>query len=536
MTVSDRARMMEKRHFGEFVFDAARAELRGPGGAVVLLRPKTRTLLAYLLSHPGRVATREEILDAVWPGVTVGHESVDQAVAELRRALGADGARLIRTVPRLGYIFDPPAPHPDAGLTGGKRRGPPVLVVLPFANLSRDARWDRLCDGMTEDMITDFARHPDLRVVARTSSFAWRDRPADIRAIGRALNADYLLEGSIQAGAGRVRATAQLIEAASGAHVWADRYDREEEGLFAIQSEVVARVVGAVARPLGKPRPGGARAARAWRAGQLDAYDLYLRGYAAEARLDREGTLEGIALLEQAVAADPAMSRAWTVLGFALANAAANGWTEDPAALRARQRAAILRAVELDPEDGLALEELGAMLARAGDVAGARAAFERAAVAGANHADTLALLGKYTAEVLGQPERARRMMEHAFALNPYAPAWYYLGATRVAYFAGRFDEAAELAGSAPPLRLPLLFRALSLAQAGRVEEMQAALADHRARFGPEGAGGALAGLPPLCPAARALLQDGLGKAGLEPGRMPGCRRPAETGAQGGHRA
>ena len=374
-------------------------------------------------------------------------------------------------------------------------------------------------------MITDFARHPDVRVVARTSSFAWRDGPQDIRAIARALDADYLLEGSIQAEGGRVRATAQLIDAATGAHAWAGRYDREEEGLFAIQGELVARVVSAVASLSGSlARAERARLTRTPPA-SLHAYDLYLRGCEAEARLDRDGTLAGIALLEEAVAADPAMSRAWIVLGFALGIAAANGWAGDRETLRARQRAAIRRAVELDPEDGLALEELGAMLARTGDLAGARAAFERAAVAGANHADTLALLAKYVAEVLGQPERAERMMERAFELNPYAPPWYYQGATRVAYFAGRFDQAADLAQSAPPLRLPMLFRVLALAQAGREAEMREALDEHRARFGPAGASGALDSLPPLCPTARHVLDEGLRKAGLVQDRPDGSRSP-----------
>jgi TolB-like protein len=390
-----------------------------------------------------------------------------------------------------------------------------VLAVLPFANLSHDPRWDLLCDGLVEDMITDFARHPDLQVIARTSSFAWRGRTTDVREIGRTLNADYLLEGSVQADGDQVNVTAQLVRPETGVHVWAHRYSRNEEGLFAIQVEVVGRVVGAVAGFSGSIARAELSRARRAPPASLHAYELYLLGYEQEARLDKEGTLRGIELLETALAADPSMSRAWTVLGFALANAAANGWTDDPEAFRARQRAAIHRAVELDPGDGLALEELGAMLARQGDLTGAKAAFERAAEAGANHADTLSLLGKYMVEVLGYGGAAERMMARAFALNPSAPPWYFLGATRVAYFAEDFEKTVDLATRAPMLRLPQLFKVLALAQLDRQEEVQAALQDHRDRFGSSGVQGALAGLPPLCPSAKALLSRGLSKAGLE---------------------
>jgi adenylate cyclase len=496
---------------GALRLDPARGCLVRPDGSEVALRPKACEVLMHLLRNAGRVVPRAELLDAAWPGLFVTDDSLTQCIAELRRALGEEAGALLRTLPRRGYLLESVAPRAEA--SGPDRR--PVLAVLPFESLApRGRRWARLCDGLAEDIITDLARHPELRVIARTSSFAWRGRAADIREIGRALGADYLLEGVVQAAADRVEVTAQLVEAEGGAHVWASRYARPKEGIFAIQADLVARVVGAVGGFAG----GIARAelARLRRAApaSLRAYELYLLGYEQEARLDREGTLKGIALLEAAVAADPALSRAWTVLGFALANAAANGWAGDPAAARARQREAILRAAELDPGDGLALEELGAMRARAGDLAGAREAFSRAAEAGAGHADTLALLGKYAVEVLGEAEAAARMTARAFLLNPAAPPWYFLGATRVAYFTRDFARAAELAPRAPALRLPRLFGVLALAQLGDAEGARAALAEHRERFGPAGVEGALAGLPPLCPAAAALLAEGLRKAGL----------------------
>jgi hypothetical protein len=202
------------------------------------------------------------------------------------------------------------------------------------------------------------------------------------------------------------------------------------------------------------------------------------------------------------------------VLGFALGNAASNGWGDDAAALRARQREAIERAVALDPGDGLALEELGAMRARRGDLPGARDAFTRAAAAGENHADALALLAKYLVEVLDDGETARRLSARSFVLNPIAPAWYRLGATRVAFFTGDFEDAERQAAAAPALRLPRLLRALALAELGRDAEAAAALAEHRAMFGQTGVADALRALPPLCDGARQLLDKALARAGL----------------------
>jgi TolB-like protein len=488
---------------GGFTFDPRRCRLEGPSGGATL-RPKTSEILHHLARNAGRVVTRAELMDTVWPGIFVTDDSITQCLVEARRALGPDASRL-RTVMKRGYVLEAEPATADDGV--------PVLAVLPFDNLARDPRWDLLCDGLVEDMITDFARNPDLRVVARTSSFAWRGKAADIREIGRALGARYVLEGSVQADGAAVGITAQLIEAASGTHLWAERYRREAESVFAIQDEVVASVVGAVAGFSGHvARADLARARRAAPA-SLRAYELYLLGHEQEARLDREGTLRAIELLEAAVAADPALSRAWTSLGFALANAANNGWGGDVAALRARRVQAIERAVALDPGDSLALVEFGTIRMRQGDAAGTRAAFLAAATAGANHADTLALLAKYLVEVLDDGAAARRLTARSLLLNPFAPAWYRLGATRVAFFTGDFEDAARQAMAAPALRLPRLLRALSLAALG--DDSASALAEHRAMFGENGVREALRTLPPLCEAARLLLDDALATAGVQ---------------------
>jgi len=321
-----------------------------------------------------------------------------------------------------------------------------------------------------------------------------------------------ILKGSVQADAGCVRATVQLVDAASGVHVWADRYSGKETELFVIQDEVVRRVVAAVTGFGGSILRIELIRARRKPPASLQAYELYLLGYEQEARLDRDGTLRSIGLLEAAVLADPHFSRAWTVLGWAWGNAARNSWVEDVAAARARNREAVQQAVALDPNDSLALEELGALRKGEGDAAGAREAFERALAVGPNHPDTLALLAKYVAGVLGRPDEALALMERAFTLNPHAPSWYYLGYVRVAYYAGRFALALDAAARATPMRPQRLFRVLALAQLGCEAEMAVAVRELRAAdpdlqvVEAEAAG--------LSPATRDLFLDGVHKARL----------------------
>ncbi len=510
-------RMAEAQHaatrplsVGALSIDPGRLVVRHADGTEQPLRAKSMEVMLRLARTPREVVSRAALMEDVWPDVFVTDDSLTQCIVEIRRALG-DHATALRTVPRRGYLLDcETGALPAATLAAG----PPVVAVLPFDNFARDARWDRLCDGLVEDIITDLARQPDLRVIARTSSFAWRGRQADIREIGAALGARYILEGSVQAEAGRVDVTAQLIDAETGAHLWAERQSRAEASLFDIQEDMVARIAGSIGGLSGSI----ARAERARlhrrRPTSLAAYENYLLGYEAEARLDHAGMTEAVSFLEAAVTADPALARAWTVLGFALGNITANGWTDDMPAARKRQRIAIARALELDPDDGLALEEAGALAARDGDLAAARDLFARAAVAGARHADTLALLAKYQAEVLGEVAIAQRMTARAAALNPFAPSWYLLGATRVAYFSGDFAQSAVLSRRAPPLRLPRLIGVLALAQMEDVPAAQAALAAHRRDFGADGWRHAVDSLPPLCADAARLLQEGLDRAGL----------------------
>lgn len=293
----------------------------------------------------------------------------------------------------------------------------PVVAVLPFANFSQDPRWNRLCDGLVEDIITGLTRHRDLLVISRHSSFEYKGQSIDIRKIGHALGARYVLEGSVQAESGWLKVTAQLISSVSGAHIWAGSYRRPEAEFFAIQDEIVEQVVAALAGFGGAILRAELMGARRKPPASLHAYELYLLGYEQEARLDRDGTLQSIDLLKAALTADPHLSRTWTVLGWAYANLVNNGWTDDVEGTREMQRKAVVMALKLDPDDSLALVGLALLQIRERNLIGACETVQRALMAGASHADTLAFIAQYVATLLDRPGDAVALMDRSFVLN-----------------------------------------------------------------------------------------------------------------------
>src|SRR5215813_7076025 len=222
------------------------------GNREVALRRKSFELLRYLVENPDRLVTREELLKAIWPNVVVTDESLTQCVSEIRQAIGDGRQAIIATVPGRGYRFAAPvvrvvtnaaatvpaSPSGSAGVAptsiraGGTPAVPgaaalqldrPTVVVLPFANLSGDPQQDYLSDGFTEDITTELSRFSELLVIGRNSAFQYKGKAVDLREIGRELGARYLLEGSVRRNSDRIRITAQLIDAVTGAHRWAER-------------------------------------------------------------------------------------------------------------------------------------------------------------------------------------------------------------------------------------------------------------------------------------------------------------------------
>ena len=209
-------------------------------------------MLEALLGAPGRVLTKAELMRAAWGDTAVEESNLSVQIAALRKQLGptADGGDWIATIPRVGYRFvGIPAKEPMEGIgepkmSGTEREQRPSIAALPFANLSGDKEQEYLADGITEDIITALTRFRWLFVIARNSSFAYKHKSLDAKQIAQELGVEYLIEGSVRRSGKKIRISAQLVEATSGKHIWAKRYDLQMTEVFAIQDEIAERVAG----------------------------------------------------------------------------------------------------------------------------------------------------------------------------------------------------------------------------------------------------------------------------------------------------
>jgi adenylate cyclase len=276
--------MLKKILFQGIVVDLERHALSNGAGAIEL-RPKSFEMLRYFTEHARRVVSKSELLEALWPSVTVTEESLTRCISEIRRAIGDDLQKIIKTIPRRGYLFDPvdlafePRPNPDSphklqyAPTATDRRQ--SLAVLPFANLSGDPEQDYFSDGITEDLITDLGKISALKVATRNGTLCYRTRPVDTQRIGMEQGVAFILDGSVRKAGARVRVTAQLIEAATGNHVWADRFDRDLDDIFAIQDEINRAIVAQLRIRL-LPEENSLIGHAPTR--DVEAYSYYLRG------------------------------------------------------------------------------------------------------------------------------------------------------------------------------------------------------------------------------------------------------------------
>ena len=221
-------------------------------GLPLQLRPKSFDVLAYLSRNRGRLISKTELIDQVWGHVAVTENSLVQCIKDIRHVLNGGSQFEIRTVPKRGYLFEGLLAEVTVRTSEANAGQFPALpdrpsiAVLPFENLSDEPDQEHFADGVTEDLITGLSRIKWLFVIARNSTFIYKDRPADVSAIGRELGVRYLLRGSIRRAAKRLRISAQLIEARNGLHHWAEQYDRELGDIFAVQDEIARNVVGAI--------------------------------------------------------------------------------------------------------------------------------------------------------------------------------------------------------------------------------------------------------------------------------------------------
>jgi TolB-like protein len=443
--------------FENQALDASRRELRRDGKAVPM-PPQVFDLLLFLVENRDRVVSKDDILDAVWEGRAVSDSALTTRINAVRRAVGDSGEeqRLVRTMPRKGFRFvgevrhEAPqkAPRDDGAIAtpsvaplednAGHR---PALVVLPFTNMGGDPEQDYFADGITEDIITALSRWRSFGVIARNSAFTYKGRAVDVKQVGRELGVAYVLEGSVRRAGNRIRITAQLIETATAAHVWAERYDRELADVFEVQdgiSRAIASVIEPVVGRHERLRSGNKPPA------SLEAWDCLNHGLYLLYKFNPTDNLAARTWFERAIALDPDLSRAHTSLAYTYQREIVQGTAADRDHAIRQQIAHARRGAELDEGDSYPhlILAFGYRWARRHDLCLAEA--HKASASNPYDGWALAMLG-LALDISGQHREGAETMERANTLNPREPhaKWYPYLIGR-AYLSARDLPAAEL--------------------------------------------------------------------------------------------
>ncbi len=350
--------------FSEFELDEERLELRRNGERVET-EPLVFRLLAFFAQNPRKALSKEDLVSAIWDGRIISDAAISSQISAARRALGDSGKAqtMLKTLPRQGFLFDVDVDRPDPG--GDVRRNSelqlpdrPSIAVLPFLNLSGDPEQTYFADGITDEIISALSRFRWAFIIARNSSFTYRDQKKDVREIARELGVRYILEGSVKRLGDRVRITAQLIDAESGGAIWTERYDRLLGDLFDLQDEVTACVASAIGPEIMSAE--GARADRQ-RSEDLSVWDLVLK---AQSRLYRgiQGDVEEAeALARHAIRKDPECAAAYRVAANCIYQGLISFWIDDRRTAAKEAFSLAEKAVELDPSDSEAHQILAMM-------------------------------------------------------------------------------------------------------------------------------------------------------------------------------
>ena len=384
--------------------------------------------------------------------------------ALVRHAAEADQAAMASVrVPEPGSA-QPSLPLPDK----------PSIAVLPFANLSGDPEQDYFADGMVEDIITGLSRIKWIFVIARNSSFVYKGRAVDLKQVGRELGVRYVLEGSVRKSSNRVRIAAQLIDASSGTHIWADRYDRALDDIFAVQDELTISVVGVIEPTL---RQAEIERAKRKRPNSLDAYDLYLRALPSAFTAMPQDADQALTLLERAIDLEPDYAAAHAIIAWCHEQRYLRGGLHEEIKQASLRHAR--KAIAAGSDDAAALATAGFVVAAVEyDYETAIAAFDRSFALSSSSALALGFSSLVRAWK-GDDATAVEQAERAIRLSPFDSLLYlpYGGLAYAHFAAGRFEAAAAAAGRAsesnPKFSMPYVVHTAALANLGRGDEARA---------------------------------------------------------------
>jgi len=455
----------EQFRFGDFIVDITRGTLMRDKEEVPL-RKQAYEMLLILVTHQGELVSKDHLMEAIWGETVVTENSITQCLKEIRHALGDVDLTMIRTVPRRGYIFEPPVERIATGTksltaTGAGHRKwqvgamalviltalswwvfentrpaqitpitdatptpPNSLAVLPFINMSSDPEISFLADGVSEEILNQLAQIPNLLVIARTSSFTFRDQDVDIATIGHQLNVANVLEGSVRVDGETARVTAQLVRTDSQAHLWSRSYDRPLDNIFQLQKSIARDVAQQLHVALKEAEESDAQSAHT---PKPEAHEAYLRGQYLMAQRTSESMAGAVTEFGNAVKLDPDYAVAYAGLSLATRFQSETQYGDLPRAeALSRARPYAERALELDPELAEAHAAMGYVLVTWDTFEQALFHFRRAVALNPNYADAAMWLSGFLAD-MGQYEEAFELLRRAIRADPLSKTalWNY---------------------------------------------------------------------------------------------------------------
>jgi|KBSMisStaDraftv2_1062788.scaffolds.fasta_scaffold116616_2 TolB-like protein/DNA-binding winged helix-turn-helix (wHTH) protein/Tfp pilus assembly protein PilF len=537
----------QRLKFGRYVLDLHRGCLLLDGREVTL-RPKTFAVLHCLVTHPGQLMGKDELLEAVWPNLVVTDDTLVQSIGELRRALGDTGARLITTVPRRGYRFEASEVPPDRRKTRNRHLfrfrwiygilaplavaltvlvlwlagfwsdvppaipdAKPAIAVLPFQHQGDDPAREYLADGLTQDLINSLGRFSALTVMSWNAVAGYKGEAVRPGEIARSLGVRYQVEGSVRYAGDEVRVSAQMVDS-QGRVLWSARFEETPADVFALQDRITREIAGALAirvtefeqrRIATKPTE------------SFDAYDYLLRARPALQRPSRAGIVEARELLRHAIALDPKYAAAHSALGETFHVAISMGWAESPDEYWKRVETHAGEALKLDASDVRARILMARRYLAYSRHLEAQTEIDRAIAINPNDPDALAGRGNILMW-LGETDAAIESLELALRIDPELNDFDRFALTLAYYLKGRYTDAIEQAElnlrRNPGARFNEAVLAASYAQIGRnadAARVSEKVLQTDPMFDPATYGNKF-----LNPKDLAALRDGLRKAGL----------------------
>ena len=434
------AKFHEIFRLGEFEFSVKTSELLDASGDVVHLRNQSTEVLTYLVSRHGEVVSKTDLFDNVWSGASVTDDSLVQCIADIRRALNDTDHKIVQTSSKKGYKVHAVPLQADSVATNLPLPPEPSIAVLAFDDYSVGDDSGYLSDAIAEGIIAELSRFPELFVIARNSSFSFRETATNVKMISRTLGVRYLLEGSQQKNGNRMRVTVQLIDAVEGHHLWSEVYERDLSDLFAVQDDIVRKVVAVVAQKVISLE--GKKAIKSGTS-KLSAVLHGLKARLHFGKLSPEENEKARKASLAAIDADPTQPYGYIGLAFVYVNGYRWGWTElsrTDALIEARKAAQ--KALELAPDYYDSHSALAYVHLQENDLDRAIARAQRVLELNPNDTNGMSDLAEYYGYA-GRADEAEELLLKATRLDPLHPDWFKWNLAWVQWLNGNCKDALQ---------------------------------------------------------------------------------------------